>query len=137
MGIYFMMGAVSTSFLLIQIDFSIIFSFLILANIVPGYAPLFRVIAVIVAFLLIAGHIRATSAVAPEVNRQSDNAIDKAQENEQKIYKVEEDQKTAWDIFYSTLFTNFYLIGQGIVWRLKKEVKYIRRVAAFNFQADE
>lgn len=137
MGFYFMLGAMCSSFLLIQIELGIIFSLLILADMVPAYAPFFRVAGAIVAFLLVAGHIRATSAIMPDVIKHSENAVEKAEKNEQKIYKVEQGKETFWDIFYSTLFSNFYLVFQGLVWRFKKEGKYIRRIAGFNFKPDE
>jgi energy-coupling factor transporter transmembrane protein EcfT len=137
MGIYFVVGAMFSSFILIQIEFGIIFSLLILANLVPAYAPFFRVAGAIVAFLLVAGHIRATTAIMPEVMKKSEETIEKAEKNEEKINKIKGEEKTWGDIFYSTLFTNFYLIFHGLAWRFKKEGKYIRRVAGFNFQTDE
>jgi hypothetical protein len=137
MGIYFVAGAVFSSFLLIQINFAIILSVLLLANIVPQCAVLFHVIGAIVGFLLIAGHIRATTAITANMLKKSEAIVEKAQDNEQKIYKHDKENQSLGDIFYSTLFTNIYLIAHGIGWRFKKEAQYIWRVAGFNFKVKE
>lgn len=137
MGIYFVIGAMLSSFLLIQINFAIILAILILANVFPAFSSIIHVIGIIVGFVLVAGHIRATTAIMPEVFQKSDETAAKAEENEQKIYKVDKEQETLWDIFYSTLFSNIYIIAHGVAWRFKKEGQYIKRVAGFNFKSAE